>query len=105
MDMVVGGPFNGRLVRPSHHGKGKNSFADGIAKTGLEANDLIGYQVGKQIENSKGLDVNFGYDTGFLSNNFFVRRNKAVFVGRFFPKTGWSFCRFFYLFSIRRGKR
>ena len=65
--MVVGSPFDGRLIRPSHHGKGKNRFANGIAKAGLEANDLIGYQIGKQIENSKGLDVNFGYATGFLS--------------------------------------
>jgi hypothetical protein len=91
MNMVVGGPFDRRLIGPSHHGKGKNRFANGIAKTGLEANDLIGYQVGKQIENSKSLDVNFGYATGFLSNNIFVRGNKAVLLGDFSQKPDGDF--------------
>jgi hypothetical protein len=93
MDMVVGCPFDGRLISPSHHGKRKDRFADGISKMGLEANDLIGYQVGKQIENAKGLDADFGYDTGFLSDNIFVRRHKAVLLGDFSQKPDGLFVR------------
>ena len=87
MNMVVGGPFDGRLISPSHHGKRK----DGFAKTGLEADDFVGYQVRKQIVNAKGFNINFGYNTGFLSDNILVRRCKAIFLGDFSQKSDGIF--------------